>query len=50
VRDKPLAHALFAVEMGRPIPRDLYEIVAEVLLFASRLRREGVLAADWERV
>ena len=50
VRDKPLAHALFAVEMGRQIPRDLYEIVAEVLLFASRLRREGVLAADWERV
>jgi len=45
VRDVPLAHALFAVEMGRYIPRDLYEVVAEVLLFASRLRQES--GVDW---
>lgn len=49
VRDVPLAHALFAVEMGRTIPREMYEVVAEVLLFASRLRQEGVGAADFER-
>lgn len=41
VRDVPLAQALFSVQMGRYIPRDLYEAVAEVLLFASRLRQEG---------
>jgi flagellar biosynthesis protein FlhB len=49
VRDVPLAHALFSVEMGRTIPRELYEVVAEVLLFASRLRQEGVGAAEYER-
>jgi flagellar biosynthesis protein FlhB len=49
VRDVPLAHALFAVEMGRQVPREMYEVVAEVLLFASRLRQEGVGAADFER-
>jgi flagellar biosynthesis protein FlhB len=46
VRDVSLARALFAVEMGRYIPRDLYEAVAEVLLFASRLREEGERARD----
>lgn len=46
VRDVPLARALFAVEMGRYVPRDLYEAVAEVLLFASQLRREGLAAAE----
>jgi flagellar biosynthesis protein FlhB len=40
VRDVPLAQALFAVDAGRYIPRELYEGVAEVLLFASRLKRE----------
>ena len=44
VRDAPLAHTLFAVDVGRYIPRDLYEAVAEVLLFASRLRREAASA------
>lgn len=42
VRDEPLAHALFAVEAGRYVPRELYEAVAEVLLFASQVRREAV--------
>jgi flagellar biosynthesis protein FlhB len=41
VRDVPLAHALFQVPDGRYVPRELYEAVAEVLLFAARLRREG---------
>jgi flagellar biosynthesis protein FlhB len=41
VRDVPLAHALFEVPDGRYVPRELYEAVAEVLLFAARLRREG---------
>jgi flagellar biosynthetic protein FlhB len=41
VRDISLAHALFEVEMGRYIPRDLYEAVAEVLLFAWRLKQEA---------
>jgi flagellar biosynthesis protein FlhB len=50
VRDVPLARALFSVEMGRTIPRDLYEVVAEVLLFAAGLRQQGVGAADFERV
>jgi flagellar biosynthesis protein FlhB len=40
VRDVPLAHALFAVEMGRHVPQELYEAVAEVLLFARQLRQE----------
>jgi type III secretion protein U len=47
VRDVPLARALFTVEMGRYVPRELYEAVAEVLLFARQLRREG--AAEGER-
>jgi len=46
VRDVSLARALFTVEMGRYVPRDLYEAVAEVLLFASRLREEGERARD----
>jgi flagellar biosynthesis protein FlhB len=39
VRDVPLAHALFEVAEGRYVPRELYELVAEVLLFAARLRQ-----------
>jgi flagellar biosynthesis protein FlhB len=38
VRDEPLAHALSTVEPGRLVPRELYEAVAEVLLFASQVR------------
>jgi flagellar biosynthesis protein FlhB len=41
VRDVPLAHALFEVREGRYVPRELYEAVAEVLLFAARLRHAG---------
>lgn len=39
VRDVPLAHALFEVREGRYVPQELYEAVAEVLLFAARLRQ-----------
>jgi FlhB-like protein len=31
VRNVPLAHSLFAVEVGREIPEELYEAVAEIL-------------------
>jgi len=50
VRDVPLAHALFAVQMGHYVPQDVYEAVAEVLLFAARLRQEalGGQAVDFE--
>ena len=41
IRDIQLAHSLFTVEMGRYIPRDMYEVVAEILLFAWRLRQEA---------
>jgi len=49
VRDVPLAHALFAVEMGRYVPQDLYEAVAEVLLFAGQLRDQGLGGAAVDR-
>jgi flagellar biosynthesis protein FlhB len=39
VRDVPLAHALFEVREGRYVPEELFEAVAEVLLFAARLRQ-----------
>jgi flagellar biosynthesis protein FlhB len=39
VRDVPLAHALYEVREGRYVPQELYEAVAEVLLFAARLRQ-----------
>jgi flagellar biosynthesis protein FlhB len=41
VRDVPLCHALFEVQEGRYVPRELYEAIAEVLLFAARLRQAG---------
>jgi flagellar biosynthesis protein FlhB len=39
VRDVPLAHALWEVREGRYVPQELFEAVAEVLLFAARLRQ-----------
>lgn len=39
VEDPPLARALYrAVEVGRPIPEELYQAVAEVLAFVWRLK------------
>lgn len=39
VENKPLARALFSnVELGQPIPADLYKAVAEVLAFVYRLK------------
>lgn len=39
VEDPPLARALYrSVEVGRPIPEDLYQAVAEVLAFVWRLK------------
>jgi flagellar biosynthetic protein FlhB len=41
LRNVPLAHSLYAVELGREIPEDLYEAVAEVLNWVFQLRREA---------
>ncbi len=41
VRDIALAHALYKVEEDEYIPKDLYESVAEVLIFAWRLKQEA---------
>ncbi|MCX6627856.1 MAG: EscU/YscU/HrcU family type III secretion system export apparatus switch protein [Candidatus Solibacter sp.] len=40
LRNVPLAHSLYAVELGREIPEDLYEAVAEVLNWVFQLRQE----------
>jgi flagellar biosynthetic protein FlhB len=40
VRDRRLARALFEVDVDNHVPRELYEAVAEVLMFAWKLRRE----------
>jgi len=45
VTNPPLAQALYrAVDIGRAIPEDLYQAVAEVLAFVYRLRGRGRLA------
>ncbi|HVS01992.1 MAG TPA: EscU/YscU/HrcU family type III secretion system export apparatus switch protein [Thermoanaerobaculia bacterium] len=41
VRDRILARALFEVDVDAYVPQELYEAVAEVLMFAWRLRREA---------
>ena len=40
VRDRRLARALFEVDVDSHVPRELYDAVAEVLMFAWKLRRE----------
>ena len=45
LRNVPLAHALFRVEVGEEIPEDLYDAVAEILNFVYNLR-DGVSPAD----
>ena len=40
VENKPVARALYAeVEVGRPIPENLYQAVAEILAYVYRLRK-----------
>lgn len=41
IRDITLARSLFSVEVGRGIPKELYEATAEILLFAWRLKQEA---------
>lgn len=42
VEDRPLAHALYEnVEIGQPVPKDLYAAVAEVLAHVYRLKQAG---------
>jgi type III secretion YscU/HrpY family protein len=40
LRDRRLARALFEVDVDSHVPRELYEAVAEVLMFAWKLKRE----------
>ncbi|MEW5874070.1 MAG: flagellar biosynthesis protein FlhB [Candidatus Zixiibacteriota bacterium] len=47
VENKPLARALYAsVEVGSPIPADLYKAAAEVLAYVYRLRGQVAAAAE----
>ncbi len=39
-QDAALAEALSAVEIGTAIPEDLYPVVAEVLVFVSRMNKK----------
>lgn len=41
LRNVPLARSLYAVELGREVPEDLYEAVAEVLNWVFQLKREA---------
>ena len=41
LRNVPLAHALYKVEVNEEIPEALYDAVAEVLNFVYGLRRSG---------
>jgi flagellar biosynthetic protein FlhB/flagellar biosynthesis protein len=45
LRNVPLAHALFRVEVGQEIPEALYDAVAEVLNFVYALQAEEAQAA-----
>ena len=40
MRNIPLAHALNRLEIGEEVPEELYEAVAEVLVFVQRLSEE----------
>ena len=43
VENRPLAHALYEnVEIGQPVPKDLYAAVAEVLAHVYRLKQAGM--------
>jgi len=37
IKDKNLAHTLNQLNIGDEIPRELYEVVAEILVFVSNL-------------
>lgn len=44
MKNVPLAHALYRVEVGQDIPEELYDAVAEVLNFIYALRNEQTAA------
>lgn len=47
VENKPVARALFAdVEIGHPVPVELYQAIAEILAFVYRLKRSGYSHVD----
>lgn len=37
----PTAEALFSLDPGEMIPEDLYEVVAELLIFVAGIRQRG---------
>ncbi len=39
-QDKELAHTLNKLQLGDEIPRELYEVVAEILVFVSNMDRD----------
>lgn len=41
VEDSPLAEGLIRVEIGREIPPELFQAVAQVMAFLYRLERDG---------
>ncbi|MCB1513068.1 MAG: EscU/YscU/HrcU family type III secretion system export apparatus switch protein, partial [Hyphomicrobiaceae bacterium] len=46
IEKKPLARALYkTVRVGRPVPLDMYEAVAEILAYVYRLRGKKPKAA-----
>lgn len=45
-QDKKLAHLLSRMGIGDQIPPELYEVVAEVLVFISRMDKDYSVKAD----
>lgn len=41
MRNVPLAHALYRVEIGQDIPEELYDAVAEILNFVYALQKQA---------
>lgn len=48
-KDDRLAHSLSKLEIGDYIPKELYQVVAEVLLFVDRLDRIKAKESDSHR-
>jgi flagellar biosynthetic protein FlhB len=39
VENKPVARALYKVELGKPVPEEMFKAVAEILAYVYGLRR-----------
>jgi flagellar biosynthetic protein FlhB len=40
VENKPVARALYRVELGQPVPEDMFKAVAEILAYVYSLKRK----------